>query len=143
MRFNTGLPAGAPTDIQWATNWQSQSDGVLLRDVKSSPSANVDGRPNLFSDPLAAYRSFRNARAGEVGDRNLSTIRLPRYFTLDAGLSKNFKMPYAEGHQLQFRWEVFNVTNTQPFGVLAGLTLLPDPFNASQPSADFGRFSGS
>jgi carboxypeptidase family protein len=142
-RINTGLPTGAPGDIQWATNWQSQSDGVRLRDVKSSPSANVDGRPNLFSDPLEAYRSFRNARAGEVGDRNLATIRLPRYFTLDAGLSKIFKMPYAEGHQLQFRWEVFNVTNTQPFGVLAGLTLLPDPFNASEPSADFGRFSGS
>jgi hypothetical protein len=61
---------------------------------------------------------------------------------LDAGLSKNFKIP-VEGHQLQFRWEVFNLTNTQPFGALAGLTLLPDPFNATEPSADFGRFSGS
>ncbi|HKQ93420.1 MAG TPA: TonB-dependent receptor [Blastocatellia bacterium] len=150
-RFNTGLPVGTPGDIQWATNWQSQSDGVRIRDVKSSPSANVADptgddpafRPNLFSDPLAAYRSFRNARAGEVGDRNLSTIRLPRYFVMDAGLSKVFKMPYAEGHQLQFRWEVFNVTNTQPFGVVAGLTLLPDPFNASAPSANFGNFSGS
>ncbi|MGH9752674.1 MAG: carboxypeptidase regulatory-like domain-containing protein [Blastocatellia bacterium] len=142
-RFNTGLPAGTPGDIEWATNWQTQSDGVRLRGVKSSPSANVDGQPNLFSNPLEAYRSFRNARAGEVGDRNLSTIRLPRYFVLDAGLSKTFKMPYAEGHQLQFRWEVFNVTNTQPFGVIAGLTLLPDPFNASAPSADFGVFSGS
>jgi hypothetical protein len=142
-RYNTGLPSGAPGDIQWATNWQTQSDGVRVRDVKSSPSSNVDGRPNLFSNPLEAYRSFRNARAGEVGDRNLATIRLPRYFVLDAGLSKSFKMPYAEGHQLQFRWEVFNVTNTQPFGVIAGLALLPDPFNASEPSADFGRFSGS
>jgi hypothetical protein len=142
-RFNTGLPVGTPGDIQWATNWQSQSDGVRLRDVKSNPSANVDGGPNLFSNPLEAYRSFRNARAGEVGDRNLSTIRFPRYFTLDAGLSKSFKMPYAEGHQLQFRWEVFNVTNTQPFGVVAGLVLLPDPFNASEPSAEFGNFSGS
>jgi hypothetical protein len=28
-------------------------------------------------------------------------------------------------------------------GVIAGLKLLPDPFNASEPSADFGRFSGS
>jgi hypothetical protein len=35
------------------------------------------------------------------------------------------------------------VTNTQPFGVLAGFTLLPDPFNASAPSANFGTFSGS
>ncbi|HKQ78528.1 MAG TPA: carboxypeptidase regulatory-like domain-containing protein [Blastocatellia bacterium] len=142
-RFNTGLPTGTPGDIQWATNWQSQSDGVRLRDIKSSPSANVDGRPNLFANPLEAYRSFRNARAGEVGDRNLSTIRLPRYFVLDAGLSKNFKMGYAEGHLLQFRWEVFNVTNTQPFGGALALNLLPDPFNATAPSAAFGRFTGS
>jgi hypothetical protein len=142
-RFNTGLPAGTPRDIQWATNWQTQSDGVRVRDIESSPSANVDGRPNLFSDPLEAYRSFRNARAGEVGDRNLSTIRAPRYFVLDAGLSKSFRLGYAEGHQLQFRWEVFNVTNTQPFGVIAGLSLQPDPFAATAPSANFGRFSGS
>src|SRR5262249_49921780 len=94
-RFNTGLPAGTPGDDQWATNWQLTSNGVRLRDVKSSPSANVDGQPNLFSDPLEAYRSFRNAQAGEVGDRNVSTIRLPRYWVLDAGLSKSFKMPYA------------------------------------------------
>ncbi len=142
-RINSGAPVGTPRDIQWATNWQTQSDGVRVRDIKSSPTANVDGRPNLFANPLQAYQSFRNARAGEVGDRNLSTIRLPRYFVLDAGLSKSFKMPYAEGHQLQFRWEVFNVTNTQPFGVIAGLSLQPDPFNANAPSANFGRFSGS
>ncbi len=150
-RFNTGAPIGTPSDIQWATNWQSQSDGVRLRDIKSSASPNVADptgeepglRPNIFSNPLQAYRSFRNARAGEVGDRNLSTLRLPRYFVLDAGLSKSFKMGYAEGHQLQFRWEVFNVTNTQPFGVIAALTLLPDPFDADAPSASFGRFSGS
>ncbi len=150
-RFNTGLPAGTPRDIQWATNWQTQSDGVRVRDIESSPSANVADpsgaatglRPNLFANPLEAYRSFRNARAGEVGDRNLSTIRAPRYFVLDAGLSKSFRLGYAEGHQLQFRWEVFNVTNTQPFGVIAGLSLQPDPFNATLPSANFGRFSGS
>ncbi|MGH8865560.1 MAG: hypothetical protein ACREVZ_13075, partial [Burkholderiales bacterium] len=142
-RFNTGGPVGTPRDIQWATNWQTQSDGVRVRDIASSPSANVDGRPNIFASPLEAYRSFRNARAGEVGDRNLSTIRLPRYFVLDMGLSKNFPLWYAEGHQLQFRWEVFNVTNTQPFGVIAGFALQPDPFNATAPSANFGRFSGS
>jgi hypothetical protein len=84
-RFNTGVLAATPRDIQWATNWQTQSDGVRVRDIESSPSANVADpagilqgtRPNLFANPLEAYRSFRNARAGEVGDRNLSTIRLP------------------------------------------------------------------
>ena len=45
-----------------------------------------------------AYQSFRNARAGEVGDRNIDTLRLPSYISLDAGLSKSFNMWYAEGH---------------------------------------------
>ncbi len=144
-RASSGLPAGTPRDTQWATNWQTQSDGVRLRDVESSPSANVNGGPNLFSNPLAAYNSFRNARAGEVGDRNISTLRIPTYFTLDAGLSKSFKLPYAEGHALQFRWEVFNVTNTQPFGVFAtgALSLSPEPFAATTAPANFGKFSGS
>lgn len=145
MRINSGAPIGTPRDTQWATNWQTQSDGVRVRDIETSTSANVNGRPNAFSDPLAAYNSFRNARAGEVGDRNLSTLRFPRYFTLDAGLSKSFRMPYSDGHALQFRWEVFNVTNTQPFGVFAigALSLEPEPFAATATPANFGRYSGS
>ncbi|HZS10318.1 MAG TPA: TonB-dependent receptor [Blastocatellia bacterium] len=148
MRYSTGTPTGSPADVQWATNWQSTSWGVRLQPVSSSPTANVADstgvqRPNLFSDPLAVYRSFRNALAGEAGDRNITTIRLPAYFVLDASLSKTFQMPYAERHQLQFRWEVFNVTNTQPFGAISTLSLNPDPFNATAQPAAFGRFTGS
>ena len=36
---------------------------------------------------------------------------------MDAGLSKSFVMPYNERHQLQFRWEVFNVPNLHRFDV--------------------------
>jgi Carboxypeptidase regulatory-like domain len=140
-RFNTGLPTGTPGDSQWATNWQLTSNGVRLRPVKSSPNANVDGSPNLFSDPLQAYNSFRNARAGETGERNINTLRFPSYFVLDTGLSKSFRI--TESQRLQFRWEVFNVTNTQPFGAIDSLTLNPDPFNATAPSAGFGNFIGS
>ena len=153
MRWNSGLPIqngqGAPFEQgTWATNWQISSSTVRLRDIESSSNANVldpsgntaGTRPNLFSDPTAAFRSFRSPRAGEVGDRNI--LRLPMYFTLDAGLGKSFKMPYAEGHQMTFRWEVFNVTNTQPFGVIASMGQIQDPY-LSQPGSDFGRFNGS
>ena len=145
MRLSSGLPTGTPGDVQWATNWQTPSNGVRLREVFTTNGSNVSGQPNAFSDPLAAYQSFRNARAGEVGDRNLTTLRIPTYFTLDAGLSKSFKLPYAEGHALQFRWEVFNVTNTQPFGVFAvgALSLQPEPFAATAAPPNFGRYSGS
>ncbi len=145
MRLSSGLPTGTPGDVQWATNWQTPSNGVRLREVFTTNGSNVSGQPNAFSDSLAAYQSFRNARAGEVGDRNLTTLRIPTYFTLDAGLSKSFKLPYAEGHALQFRWEVFNVTNTQPFGVFAvgALSLQPEPFAATAAPPNFGRYSGS
>lgn len=142
MRYSTGLPAGSPLDIEWATNWQSQSNGVRLRDVATGNNANVNGYPNLFADPAAAYQAFRNARAGEVGDRNISVLRIPSYVALDTGLTKNFTMWYNEDHRLQFRWEVFNVTNTQRFNTLSNLTLNQEPF-LGQPSADFGRYTTS
>jgi hypothetical protein len=96
----------------------------------------------VFSDPVAAYQSYRPARSGEIGDRNV--LRAPSYISLDAGLYKSFKLPW-EGHQLQFRWEVFNVTNTQRFDglTLADLSLGQDPFLGGNPNADFGRFTST
>jgi hypothetical protein len=32
------------------------------------------------------------------------------------GIGKSFNMPWSENHKLQFRWEAFNVTNTQHMG---------------------------
>jgi len=153
VRLHSGLPIlngqGAPFELgTWATNWQISSSVVRLRDVKSDNVANVADptgvnaglRPNIFADPNAAYRSFRSPRAGEVGDRNI--LRLPRYFVMDAGLGKTFKMPYAESHSLQFRWEVFNVTNTQPFGVISAMGAAQDPYTGAA-GADFGRYFDS
>ena len=143
FRWNSGLPiAAAPFDCcVWATNWNVQSNGVRVQPIQSSPTK--AGQPNLFSDPEAAYRSFRPARPGEVGDRNV--LRAPGYISLDAGLYKSFKMPW-EGHQLQFRWEVFNVTNTQRFDglTISDLSLGRDPFlGASNPTSDFGQFTST
>jgi len=33
-------------------------------------------------------------------------------------LAKSFTMPWSEKHQLQFRWDVFNVANLQRFGLV-------------------------
>ena len=141
MRYHTGLPLDSPFDVGiWATNWQLTSNGTRIRPVTEQNSANVDGRPNVFVNPTQAYQSFRNAKAGEVSDRN--TFRIPSYFALDGGLSKSFNMWYAEGHRLTFRWEVFNVTNTQRFGTVANLSLNLDP-QIGTPSPDFGRYTGS
>jgi hypothetical protein len=51
-------------------------------------------------------------------------------------------MWYAENHRLTFRWEVFNVTNTQRFGSISSFGLNLDPQEGTPPS-DFGRYTGS
>jgi hypothetical protein len=141
FRWNSGLPIQTPFDCcVWATNWNVQSNGVRVQGVESSPTN--EGQPNIFSDPVAVYRSFRPARPGEVGDRNV--LRAPGYISLDAGLYKSFRMPW-EGHSLQFRWEVFNVTNTQRFDglTISDLSLGQDPFLGGNPNSDFGRFTST
>lgn len=110
-RWNTGQPLSTPFDGQiWATNWNVQSNGTRIRPLNPQV---VRDTQNFFADRQAALNSFRNARPGETGERN--TLRLPGYQNLDVGLSKSFKMPWSEGHEFQFRWEVFNITNTQYF----------------------------
>jgi putative ABC transport system permease protein len=86
-----------------------------------------------------AYQSLRNPRAGEEGDRNV--FRLPHYTTMDMGLEKSFRMPFPEQHSLQFRWEVFNVTNSQPFGRLDGNDTVNQDPNLSIPAAQRGQFT--
>jgi len=147
FRWNSGLPVSAPFDANiWATNWNVQSGGNFLRQFDASPTKqNVNGDPNLFQDPTFAYQSFRNARPGETGPRNV--FRLPGFVTLDASLDKTFHNPIKrfESHTIQFRWEVFNVTNTQRLGVLtggrAGFGLGIDP-QLNTPGSSFGNFSG-
>jgi hypothetical protein len=43
---------------------------------------------------------------------------MPGYMNGDLGLSKSFNMPWSEKHQLQIRWDVFNVANLQRFGLV-------------------------
>ncbi len=56
------------------------------------------------------------------------------------GLYKSFNLPW-EGSKVVFRWETFNVTNTQAFTTLANRRLGTDPYLGT-PAADWGRFTG-
>jgi len=138
VRYNTGLPVSAPVDLGgWPTNWNVRSWSVPIKDIEASPSRGPK-TPNLFSDPKAAYNSFRSPRPGETGARNI--LRNPGFFTLDAGLHKSFQMPWSENHKLTIRWETFNVTNTQTFTGNADNTNGLDPQFGS-PGASFGNFT--
>jgi hypothetical protein len=132
------LPFNAPFDAaQWATNWNVQSNGFRTAPIATGINRNTR---NIFADPQAAYHSFRNARAGETGERN--TFRGDSYWTVDMGLSKIFTMPWSENHKLQFRWEVFNIANKQSFEVSnitrSSFGLGQDP-QLNDASPDFGK----
>ncbi|MGE0131362.1 MAG: carboxypeptidase regulatory-like domain-containing protein [Blastocatellales bacterium] len=141
LRWNTGLPSGDPFDDgRWATNWNVQSNGRQIRSLETSPTRTGD--PNLFSDPAAAYANYRNPYPGEIGDRNV--LRDPGYVVFDFGLYKRFPLPW-EGKSVVFRWEVFNLTNTQRFTDVSGsgFGLGQEPFqNPNDRPSDFGKFTG-
>ncbi len=137
FRWDSGLPAPSPFDDgRWATNWNVQSNGVAIRKLESSPTRTGD--PNLFSDPTFAYQSYRNARPGESGERNL--LRYPGFIVLDTGLYKAFNLPW-EGSRVVFRWETFNISNTQHFIGLSNRRLAQDPFLNKTPPSDWGKFN--
>ncbi len=143
FRWNSGRAHDAPfEDSRWATNWNAPSNATRIRDPRVEPSKSGDS-PNFWNDRDFAYQSFRDAFAGEVGDRNV--FRRQGFVTLNFGLYKSFTMPYAEGHQVTFRWEVFNATNTQRLGDAATTRTewgtSPDP-QIGQASATFGNSTG-
>ena len=127
FRWNTGLPVTSPfDDARWATNWNVQANVTPIAPLHTCPTrvGTPDpvgtGAPKLFGgsgcDVTAIYQNFRNAYPGETGPRNY--IRLPGYSNVDLGLAKSFYMPWSEKHELQLRWDVFNVANHQSFGFI-------------------------
>jgi hypothetical protein len=140
FRWNTGLPSGSPfDDARWATNWNDQANVVPTAPFHTCPSRVGTlaplgtGAPKLFGgsgcDIVAIYQGFRNAYPGETGPRNY--LRLPGYSNGDIGLAKTWNMPWSEKHQLQLRWDVFNVANHQAFGLIdlsrTGIGVARDP----------------
>lgn len=119
-RWNSGFPINTPyDDARWATNWNVQSYAIAVGPVQSCPDRGGLTNPKIFGcNPTGIYQSFRNARPGEGGMRNV--IRLPGYVVLDMGIGKEFTMPWNEKHKLQLRFEAFNVTNTQRMGAFDG-----------------------
>ena len=143
FRWNTGLPQSGPADdARWATNFDITSGATPTRRVHACPTKPIVGSPKLFgcADLNGTYQSFRNAYPGEIGPRN--TYRLPSYIDLDLGFGKTWKMPWHEGHTLQLRWDVFNVTNTQRLTAPIDVTIKRDPaLRNSSPPDDWSNFT--
>jgi hypothetical protein len=143
FRWNTGLPATSPFDDgRWATNWDFQSNVTPINPIHACANKPVNGTPNLFGNCniTQIYQNFRNAYPGETGPRNY--LRYPGYIDVDLGLGKTWKMPYSDKHELQVRWDVFNVTNTQHMTSFANGGVAADPgLLGLTPPSDFYNFT--
>jgi len=123
LRINSGMPFDILNCRScWPTNWQLQGNTQytdlgavrkLLGHTLNAPG--LGGKPSPFKDPQKVLDYIRYSYPGEGGQKN--RLRGDGYFTWDVSMAKAFKMPYNENHLLRFRWEVFNVTNTNRFDV--------------------------
>jgi hypothetical protein len=139
FRWNSGLPVWSPVEsARWATNYNVQSNGTRIRDPRAQPYKSGE-HPNFWTDPLYAYNSFRDAKVGETGGRNI--FRVSSFFSMDLGLHKTLRMPYSEGHRLTFACAVFNLTNTQILGGPSNHGLGVDPRIAKEPLPGFGNIN--
>ena len=100
-------------------------------------------RPNAtgvspYPDNQTASQFFNPAAfvvqpAGTLGNVGRNTAIGPKFFTLDFSAHKEFQMPYAENHKLQFRFEAFNLLNHPVWGAP----------NSNVRSSGFGTVTGT
>jgi hypothetical protein len=119
-RWTSGLPYYIYNGRAWPTQWNlagyATPNGPLQTEMgvfKDAPAISGNPGPNIFKDPRKALESYDFTLPGEQGARN--NIRGDGFFNIDGSLSKRWVMPYSEKHNLQLRWEVFNVTNSVRF----------------------------
>jgi hypothetical protein len=116
VRLTSGFPFTVFNGAQWPTDWDLSGDAYLTGSVKTGVfhDPNTIGTVSAFKTLDAAQSQFVEPLPGQSGTRN--NLRGDGYFSTDLGLSKRWIMPWGNEHQsLQFRWEVFNVTNSVRF----------------------------
>ena len=119
FRWTSGFPISVDNGTSnYPTNFELEGNANQVSPVHTGVFFNT-GVPNLFSNGPAALSSFDYAYAGQAGQRDI--IRGDGFFTIDMGLAKRWSMPWSEKQSLQFRWEVFNITNSVRFDVQSGL----------------------
>jgi carboxypeptidase family protein len=147
IRWTSGFPVNVDNGGQYPTNYQLEGRADQVCPVQTGtyftgPNNTGTGNsyPNLFANGINAAACFGYAFPGESGARN--AIRGPGFFGTDLGLAKSWKMPWSEHHTLQFRWEVFNITNSVRFDVQSANAYEGGSL-ANGNSSNFGNFSGT
>jgi len=142
FRITSGFPVNVDNGYSnYPTDFQQEGNATLVTPpvtgkytVQSGQDA---GAINIFKDGPAAINDFTYTLPGQSGGRN--QIRGQGYFGIDMGLAKRWVMPWSEKHSLQFRWEVFNVTNSVRFDVQSSLLSASLTLGSS---SSFGNYTG-
>ena len=136
-KWSSALPWSALGAAGASTDYEFRSNDVQIAPVPDTghhaylTSSTGVITPNAFQNGTAAYTSFRQAYAGEAGERN--NLRADGYFSLDPAISKSFQT--FEKQSFKLIVEVFNVTNATRFG-------LPPTANTGRSGApSFGNYS--
>ena len=131
-RQASGLPTSVGNGRFWPTNWNITGYATAVDTFADGTNKSAPAPPggrggvNIFQDPAAAVKAFSFTAPGQTGGRNI--VRGDGNFNIDLGLGKRFNI--TEAQTLQFRWEVFNVTNSVRF----------DPLSATADLSNLGSF---
>ncbi|MFI5096963.1 MAG: carboxypeptidase regulatory-like domain-containing protein [Candidatus Acidiferrales bacterium] len=125
FRLTSGFPISVFNGFNFPTNWDLGGNAVLVGQApKTGAYKNPsDGSVNVFAvGGNAAASYFREPLPGEAGQRNI--LHGDGFFGVDMGLAKRWTMPWTEKQSLQFRWEVFNITNSTRFDAQSSLNVI-------------------
>ena len=139
-RWTSGFPFSVDNGNNWASNWDEQGIAQMVARPKTGR-YKANGVASVFANPGAAFNDFQNPFPGQSGSRN--AVRGDGYAGLDMALSKRWKLA-RESQNIQFRWEVFNVTNLTRFNVFSGLQsgAACACIASMQQSNSFGSYTG-
>jgi hypothetical protein len=110
------LQSGIPIAVTQATNNNAFAGFGIQR-------PNLNGNPTLPSDEQTVSRwfntsAFTTAPQFTLGSSTRNPVRCPGYRNLDVAVTRQVSLPATT--TLQFRAEVFNLTNTPPLGAPNG-----------------------
>ncbi|NWG12482.1 MAG: TonB-dependent receptor [Acidobacteria bacterium] len=121
------LRSGFPLTIRATDRSGTISRGARADRVGDGEGPKQVGRGTTWLDKSA----FKEPQSGTLGNSGNGVVRGPGWKTFDIALSKNFAV--TESKTIQFRAEMFNLTNTPQFS---------SP-NCNASSATFGEITGS
>jgi hypothetical protein len=124
------VQSGVPLNLtNGGTDNSNTQTGYDRPNYVSGQSVNATNQaPGGWYNPAA----FVEAPFGQFGNVGRDTALAPGVFSINAEVHKNFKMPYNEHHQVQFRAEAFNLLNHPNWGgpngnILAGAAFPGQP----------------